>query len=264
MVRLHWHIVPSYYGDATIMKLKQWLMAQAIRIRRVATHTIHPDYIRAGAVVLDLGANHGEFSRAMADKYGAVCYMIEANPQLAEELAASQRQIRCAAVVGKSRGVQLCVREDDQTSGIVNVPVAERGASVITVEGLDYAAVLRTFGLTDVDLVKIDIEGAEIEAIDAITDEQLQAIGQMTIEFHDEFGYYSCDQSRRIIARLNRLGFVDLRPEPASTVDVLLVNRYQCPGARGEWLRVLLLTRPLIWLFFLLRRHLGECGLAKP
>ncbi len=42
----------------------------------------------------------------------------------------------------------------------------------------------RRAGVDRIDLLKIDIEGAEIGMFDDCTDEELSSIGQITVEFH--------------------------------------------------------------------------------
>lgn len=242
--------------------IKNWLQSQVVRVRRVATHTIHPGYLAAGATVLDLGANHGAFSDAMTSEYEAACYMVEANPKLAEELQHSKSKVVCAAVVGRSRAVEFVVRKQDDSSSLLRFPASMDGGSVVKVDGIDFAEVLQRFGVVQVDLLKMDIEGAEIEVIDAMTDKQLQAIAQITIEFHDQMGFYSIEETRRVLARLERLGFFDLRLYRGSTIDVLLINRHRCPGAILEWLRIVLVTRPLVWLFYSLRTAFEENGIT--
>ncbi len=242
--------------------IKNWLKSQVVRVRCVATHTIHPDYVGAGATVLDLGANHGAFSEAMISEYEAACYMVEANPKLAGELRHSKSEVVCAAVVGRPRVLEFVVREQDDSSSLSSFSTSTDGGSVIKVDGIDYAEVLQRFSVAQVDLLKMDIEGAEIEVIDTMTDSQLQAIGQITIEFHDQMSFYSVDETKRVLARLERLGFLDHRLYRGSTLDVLLINKNRCPGAVLEWLRVVLVTRPLIGLFWSLRTTFEKNGLT--
>lgn len=53
-------------------------------------HTIYTSGLRKNPIVLDLGANHGDFSRQMHERFGASCYLAEANPKLAQALAAEK------------------------------------------------------------------------------------------------------------------------------------------------------------------------------
>jgi hypothetical protein len=50
-------------------------------IEVIETHTILPDMISQGPVVIDCGANVGRFSLEMIRRFGCVCYAIEAAPE---------------------------------------------------------------------------------------------------------------------------------------------------------------------------------------
>jgi FkbM family methyltransferase len=56
---------------------------------------------------------------------------------------------------------------------------------------------LNLAGLHHVDLIKFDIEGAEIEVLDSCADEFLMGVQQLSIEFHDGLDKYLLAQSNR-------------------------------------------------------------------
>ena len=56
-------------------------------------------------------------------------------------------------------------------------------------------------------MVKVDIEGSEIEVLDSCSDEFLKTIAQLTLELHDFTGQVSKAQPRVLEERLRRLGF---------------------------------------------------------
>ena len=49
-------------------------------IEVVETHTILPDIVSPGSIVVDCGANVGRFSLEMIRRFGCLCYAIEAAP----------------------------------------------------------------------------------------------------------------------------------------------------------------------------------------
>jgi Methyltransferase FkbM domain len=88
---------------------------------------------------------------------------------------------------------------------------------------------LRDNWITAIDVLKIDIEGAERQLVQVTDDVTLSAGKQITIEFHDFLpGTLRLDEVRRIRKRLKRLGFYCLPfsymlPEQ-DTCDFLFIN----------------------------------------
>ena len=78
----------------------------------------------------------------------------------------------------------------------------------------------------DIEVLKLDIEGAELAVIDSLSDDLICRIGQITVEFHDFLGYYSTDEVVARVDRMVALGFRELFwSEVRNTGDVLLVNK---------------------------------------
>jgi hypothetical protein len=79
-----------------------------------------------------------------------------------------------------------------------------------------------------VDLLKLDIEGAEFEVIESTPDSILRSIGQITVEFHDFQPRFAgrglFERARR---RLVNLGFACCLMSFRSNGDVLFLNSEQ-------------------------------------
>lgn len=83
---------------------------------------------------------------------------------------------------------------------------------------------MRRTHLHRVDLVKMDIEGAEIDLFNRSSDEELQSLMQITVEFHD---FIYPEQSPSVAAirkRMESIGFWVL-PFSLDNTNVLFVNR---------------------------------------
>ena len=84
------------------------------------------------------------------------------------------------------------------------------------------------FGALDVevvDLLKVDIEGAEIALIDAADDATLRRCCQMTIEFHDFMDPDQAVNVKRQLDRFESLGFDCVVMTRRHHGDVWVVNR---------------------------------------
>ena len=88
---------------------------------------------------------------------------------------------------------------------------------------------LKDSAIPVINLLKIDIEGAERELFRSTNDEFLRSVEQITIEFHDFIsGSINRDEVLKICKRLERLGFYCIPfsfmiPE-AETADFLFLN----------------------------------------
>lgn len=128
----------------------------------------------AGARVLDVGANAGIFALFARSRGAARVVCVEPGPG-AETCEALGFEVRRVAV-GPAPGRARWEATDAHANGVV-VP-DEAG----TVEVVTLAELLRTDGPFDV--VKLDVEGAEFDALCACPHELLARVGFLTLEFH--------------------------------------------------------------------------------
>src|SRR5262249_43908597 len=103
--------------------------------------------------------------------------------------------------------------ELDVAGGIEESRIVPRGTGAtghrVRVPGRRLELLLH--GIKHVDLLKVDIEGSEVAMFRACPDGVLQAIDQITIEFHDFCGLVSKEEIDEIRERLALLGFDGLR-----------------------------------------------------
>ena len=79
----------------------------------------------------------------------------------------------------------------------------------------------------------MDVEGAEIEVIASLDDDQIKRVGQWTIEFHDFMGMMTGSDVERCVERITALGFHELFwSRRRNNADVLLVNKNRFPVRR--------------------------------
>lgn len=209
--------------------------------RRVNEHTLLARGLRPGMTVLDLGANHGRFSESLAAEVPGEYHAIEANPTLADEL---QRRsvfatVRCCAVIGESgRQVTLNLAEGDEASSVLALPAVSvyKATKVgeVAVDGVALLEVLRDHP-GPIDVLKVDIEGAEVLTLPYLAQEDLDRIGQITVEFHSSraFGFSIHRQTRYTIRRLRQQGFLALDFQPDHR-DTLFVNRRLLSATRRD------------------------------
>lgn len=205
----------------------------------VSGHTLYLLDLGEGRIVLDLGAHLGRFSNELAARYRCRCHAVEASPELHDEMPVTEGVTKYHYAISSHNGTRdLQVALNPEASSIVGVGSSE-SQRVVPVPAIDLQTFVSEHDLDRIDILKLDIEGAEIEVLDATPDRLLRSIRQISIEFHDFNGVVPRGEVRRIAQRLKGLGFACFRFPPWRYVDTLFVNRdWICPRLvdRVQWL----------------------------
>jgi FkbM family methyltransferase len=228
-----------------------------------AWHTLHPRFISADSVVVDLGANEGRFSQVIVREFGSACHAVEPDPAIFARIPADDRIKKyCLAIGGTEGRVAFSVAESSLASRVVDH--VNGGAKTIEVEQMTLAGFMRRFQIAGIDVLKLDIEGAEIAAIDACEDELLRAIRQITIEIHDFCRIVRPQEVDRVLGRLRRLGFSCVRMSRVGHQDTWCVNRRLCRISDLEIAFIRLFVRYYWGAFRVLKRRLGLAMTERP
>jgi len=170
-------------------------------------HTFLTDHLDGDAVVVDLGANLGGFSREMEQRFGSRCYAIEAVPCLVDSISVSDRSAKFNYAIASHDGTtELHVSDWGECSGIHRVSMGNH-VMTVTVPCRKLETFFTEQCIETVDLLKVDIEGAEVDLFRSVSDQTLSRVRQIALEFHDFCGLLTQPEVREIIERLNRLGF---------------------------------------------------------
>lgn len=241
----HFHLHHSFFGTKMSRHLD-----------RISQHSFICSALSPDSIVFDFGANQGEFSLNIIEKYG--CRVFAAEPVLAlcDSMRRHERLSLHRIAIGENGEiVDLIVNDDDVLSStVLDHDVAESvlGTSnslrTITETCLDLAAFRELNGIDHVDLVKVDIEGAELDLFETTSDHALRSCGQLTVEFHDYWYPDLATRTERAKQRLCDLGFRMIRFTP-NNKDIVFVN--------PEIIRLSFLD----WQYLeKVSRHLNYCG----
>lgn len=193
-----------------------------MEIVNVCGHSFVKDLIKDPALVIDCGANYGEFSKWIASNCTAVIHGFEPDPRLFPHLPSlPETTFHQVAVSGSGMplllnlGMDRCssayYREDEKQE-FVDVPS-------VTIDSFCYRE-----RISQVDLLKLDIEGAEIEILRNLPDGLLRQIGQMTVEFHDFLDARDIPGIKSVMRRLTQMGFHCVKFSHFDHADVLFIN----------------------------------------
>ena len=231
-------------------------------IETIHWHTLHPRYLGPDSNVLDLGANIGQFAKAITERFGCRCVAVEPSPGPFSAIPEGPRIAKIRAAVGERSGVMpFHVASEIVASSLSYKPASH--TDTIDVRVMSLEELVGQLGWPLVDLLKIDIEGAEIGMLAACSDEVLGRIAQITVEFHDFCGITPAADVERILARLHALGFFSVRMSRIGHQDTWLINRRLLGISTPE----LLLARHVLrnWIGFkrvVTRKLIGSSGRA--
>jgi FkbM family methyltransferase len=199
---------------------------------KVRGHTFLKNAIGKSPIIVDLGANHGDFSRELRNRFGGKYFLYEANPKLAATLPSDNNQCVVNAAVSIASGtVKFNVAKNDEASSILQLPQESVYNAIVleTVEvpSLNLDDIIKSIPGEIINLVKVDIEGAEAEILSNCSQESLDRIGQITVEFHCDpsFGFNLLQATNNAIKRIRRAGFVYIDFSGGNMNNVLFINR---------------------------------------
>lgn len=198
-----------------------------MRVDRVADHSFVANGLGPTSVVVDLGVNRGAFALPLARAFGCRVFGVEPVAELAAQLPREPGvEIDVAAIAGSDGTATIFDNVGRCATAVATL--AESGAGTREVPALTLAALFDRHGIERVDLLKVDIEGAEIDALLAAPREVLARVAQITIEFHDCLDPALADGTARVDRKLRDVGFRRIAFS-RDTTDVLYLNAAVIP-----------------------------------
>ncbi len=236
-----------------------WLREFDRSLGEVDGHTFYAAALRPSSIVFDLGAAEARFSTTLADRFGCRCYAAEALPSVYATIPRHERLVAFpVAISGTDGRLRMKVRDTHHESASFGSFEGIRDKGSIEVDSVTLEGFLGRAGVSAVDLLKVDIEGAEFAMFAAARDETLTGISQITVEFHDFLDPSLTPACEAVIHRLERLGFAAICWPQRYHGDVLFLNRrrLQLPEWRVAWFRHV--VRPLRGIGRIVTRQAGR------
>ena len=223
-------------------------------IETIHWHTLHPRFLGASSNVLDLGANLGQFSQAITERFGCRCVAVEPSPGLYSFIPETSLVSKIQAAVGEKSGVSEFHLASSVVAGSI-LQKANLHSHTIQTRVVSLADLLKQLGWSQVDLLKVDIEGAEIGMLAGCPDDVLGRIVQISVEFHDFCGMTAVAEVEKTIERLRKLGFFSVRMSRVGHQDTWLINRRLVDISTPELLYIRHVVRNWTGLKRLVTRH---------
>lgn len=177
----------------------------------IKEHTfIDKDFTNNKAVIVDLGACLGEFTAEFSEKFMGIkkSVLIEANPtnfNLIKDIENTEKLNRFISTVNGGHEIfQEDPRSPYNGTSMFNYfenPVEHK------IERINIDSILEMYNIEKIDILKIDIEGAEYDILENITNKTLERIDQITVEFHDFIDPSLKDRTAAIVDNMKSLGY---------------------------------------------------------
>jgi FkbM family methyltransferase len=222
----------------SVLKRIFYFFLARLGVRRLRGHSFFGALLATPAVVADFGAHRGEFFAALKSGYSVSrALLIEADPALAESLKVkfgNEADVFHAALVGdnKEPTITFTRSTEPEASSIFSERVAVYGVvNQVNVPTVDFAEALRHLG-GPIDLVKLDIEGAEVGVLQTARPSDLAACSQLTVEFHDNMQPVTRRDVDRVCRRMRCQGYGVVNANWPYVDDVCFLNLRGIAAAR--------------------------------
>lgn len=183
-------------------------------------YEVKDTHFNLGGVIIDIGANIGSFS-LFAAYHGATVYAIEPEPHNLEALKYNieinnmqDKVYPCSYAISDYKGVAVI---SDEGGGAT---IKDDGIFGAEVEVMPLNNFFDLYNIQEVDVLKIDVEGAEPEIILGASKENLQKCKYITMEFDIRSG--------------NRLG--EMTQKLSETHHVRTMGSWERGGMVWAWL----------------------------
>jgi FkbM family methyltransferase len=213
-------------------------------IFRYGDHYIYGKLLTNDSVVIDLGANRGNFAKPVEQAFHSCIYLVEANRDLLDAIDISG-SIKINAAIASSNSPMIFYVSANSEASSLNKNMASQYGIIEErpVECVTFSTLLSRYNIGKIDLLKIDIEGAEIDLLLSMNDEEIQGCKQIAIEFHDFMLPNTSPAVESLVQRLNKLDFLVLKFSPLDWRRVLFIHKSIFPAPSSFLRRFRSVTR---------------------
>jgi FkbM family methyltransferase len=177
--------------------------------QEIKEHTFFDeDFLQKEITIIDLGACRGEFTDEMNSLYKIKkAILVEANPTNFSKLKSLPNYILYNKAIASKNEDSINFYEDPSSpyNGSKNFNYFD--GIKHSIQTINLETICEENNIDFIDILKIDIEGAEYEILENLPDSFFDKVGQITVEFHDFVDPELKPRTIEIIKRISNLGF---------------------------------------------------------
>lgn len=188
------------------------------------------DCLCAHSVVVDVGLGEDlDFSRQLHEKYGCAVHGFDPTPRAiayAKRCMPPKFTLHTVGLAGTTRAAEFFLpSNEDHVSGSVINASHTKGA-VLNVGLIDMPDLFERIGVDRIDLLKVDVEGAEYEIIGSAGFAAcVPHIRILCFEFHHRWGEFGKGATIDAVDKLRRMGFDCIWRSLTTNEEFTFVNR---------------------------------------
>jgi len=169
------------------------------------------------AVVIDAGCSYeADFSVCLIGRHNVRAFGVDPTRKHAEALRALEAQypgrfthLPCA-ITGTDGTLTFHESRVNESGSLFadHVNVVHDETTSYDVQAVTLGTLLKRMGVQSVDILKLDLEGAEYDLLERTTAEELQPFKQLFVEFHHHaVSHFGVADTRRLVERICGFGF---------------------------------------------------------
>lgn len=196
-----------------------------LEITTVLSHSVVTSAVpNRDAIIFDCGANRGEFAQWAQSRFAARVFSFEADPKLAESLPVVPGVTSLNIAIGATDG-QMHLRRHTKNCTSAYYNEGGNAGDAFSVECRSLESFCSEKSIKHIDLLKLDIEGAELSVLETGTPSFFGMVSQVTCEFHDFLDPSEIPRIKKVLVRMRRLGFLVICMSYRTYGDVLMLNK---------------------------------------
>jgi len=210
---LHYQKVRARHWGRLLTGHDPWFRVdRVVTVERHGDWFLCPDNLGPTSIVYSLGIGRDiTFDRSIMARFGVRVHAFDPTPSALAWLSTQSLPaefIPLPVGIAAHDGTAQFTPPDDplNPSFAYQSPSSAAATATVTCEVRRLSTLMRELGHTRIDLVKMDIEGAEYEVIEDLTSRGV-SVRQLLVEFHHRKPGIGPARTRAAVAQLRRAGF---------------------------------------------------------